>query len=92
MGGMVGQVPKLTVTTSARSLGKTFFLLVPTNLNPQGSRGPARIFNRITILETLLPSFSRNEDATAVSLFRFSSAIFLTKPSRSFLPSDSSCE
>ena len=39
------------------------------------SWGPGRIFNGITILGTFSPSFSRNEDATDIPLFRFSPTI-----------------
>lgn len=43
--------------------------------NTQRSWRSRRIFNRIAIPETLSPSFSRNKDATAISLFRFPPAI-----------------
>lgn len=71
---------KLTVTTSIRSLGKNFLSTgADQSRDAKASRGPKRIFNRIAIVRTLSPSFSHNEDATAISLFRFQRPL---RPSR----------
>lgn len=78
---------KLTVTTSIRSLGKNFLSTgADQSRDAKASRESKRIFNRIAILETLSPSFSHNEDATAISLFRFSPTTPPTKSYRLFPP------